>query len=193
MASHESNKLEKLKNKNKESAFNRQGYRVSCETSHMYRNLRFYSEDYTDSICDRDLVASMMPEFQRDNDNWNIDRKIKFVENILAGYPTDIILFTVKNSIMSDCRVIDGQQRLTALDDWFKGKFPIHGDIYYSDIKRFKRSGFSSSRVSIVIHNFDSEVDAVNFYIDINEGITHSSDDIERAKDYLKMKESENG
>ena len=179
------NSLEKLKSKNKQSAFNRQGYRVSCELGHMYRNLRFYSEDNTERTCDSELIKAMTPKFQRDNDKWKLERKIKFVENILAGYPTDIILFTVGNDIMSDCEIIDGQQRLTALDGWFKDEFPVHGDIYYSSLKHLKRAPFVDSRVSFVIHNFNSMADAVNFYIDINEGITHSQDDIERARSFL--------
>lgn len=179
------NALEKLKYNTRKSAFNRQGYRVSCELGSLHRNLRFYSEDYTVNTPDSELVKAMTPKFQRDNDKWSLDRKIKFVENIMAGYPTDIILFTVNNDILSDCGIIDGQQRLTALSDWFYDKFPIYGDIFYSKLSHLRRAPFVDSRVSFVIHNFDSLKDAVNFYIDINEGITHSLSDIERAREFL--------
>lgn len=178
--------LKKLRENTKRSAFNRQGYRVTCEVGHIHRNLRFYSEDYTEKVADLDLVAAMTPEFQRDNDKWDLSRKIKFVENIMSGYPTDIILFTVNNDIMSDCGILDGQQRLTAINDWFSGKFPIYGDIFYSELQHLRRAPFTDCRLSFVIHNFSTIQDAVNFYIDINEGITHSSEDIVRARKYLE-------
>ena len=35
------------------------------------------------------------------------------------------------------------------------------------------------------IYNFKSEEEMINFYININENITHSPQDIKKAKDYL--------
>jgi len=37
----------------------------------------------------------------------------------------------------------------------------------------------------VKIHPFSSEAEAVKFYIEINENITHSADDILKAKRYL--------
>lgn len=34
------------------------------------------------------------------------------------------------------------------------------------------------------IYNFRSEVEAVDFYIEMNDGITHSPEDIEKARRY---------
>ena len=39
--------LERLRENTRKSAFNRQGYRVECEVRMLHKNLRFYSEDYT--------------------------------------------------------------------------------------------------------------------------------------------------
>ena len=105
----------------------------------------------------------MTPEFQRDNDKWNIDRKIKFIENIMSGCPSDIILFTVNNDMLSNCGIMDGQQRLTALNDWFCNKFAIYGDIFYSQLSHLRRAPFVDCRLSLVIHNFTSMSEAVNF------------------------------
>lgn len=178
------NIIERLRSNTRKSAFNKQGYRVTCEVGNLYRNLRFYSESKNENTPDNLIVQSMIPPFQRDNDKWGVDRKVKFVENIMCGYPTDIILFSVNSETKDDCGIIDGQQRLTAIDDWFNDKFPIYGDIYYSDLSHLKRAPFVDCRVSFVIHDFKSMIDAVDFYIDINEGISHSSDDILRAKKY---------
>ncbi len=177
--------IEKLRSKTRLSAFNRQGYRVSFEVGGFHRALRFYSESVTGGVPDCDLIKAMTPELQRSNDKWSKERKIKFVENILSGYPSDIILFTVDNDLMDDCGIMDGQQRLTAIQDWFDGRLAVYGDIYYSEMPHMRRAPFIDCRLSLVVHNFSSLNDAVQFYIDINEGITHSSDDIDRAKKYL--------
>lgn len=179
-------KLEFLREMNSKSPFQRRGYNVHLDLTRFYNSLRFYSEDYTEAVSDADLISSMMPEFQRDNDKWSIERKIQFVQNVISGYSTQIMLYTINNEIYSDCKVIDGQQRLTALDDWFKGKFPIYGSVYFSDISNEKRAPFVDCRMEIIIHKFKSESEAVQFYIDINKGITHSNSDIERAEVYLK-------
>jgi hypothetical protein len=180
------NVIEKLRANTRESAFNKQGYRVSFEVGAFHRALRFYSESVTGGVPDCDLIKAMTPEFQRSNDKWSKERKIKFVENILSGYPSDIILFTVVNDLMDDCGIMDGQQRLTAIQDWFDGKFAVYGDIYYSQMSHMRRAPFVDCRLSLVVHNFTTINEAVQFYIDINEGITHSSDDIDRARGYLK-------
>ncbi|CAH9016097.1 protein of unknown function DUF262 [Vibrio phage 381E49-1] len=178
--------IKKLKSNTVKSAFNRQGYRVSFEVGGFHRALRFYSELTTEGVDDCDLIKSMTPEFQRGNDKWDISRKIKFVENVLSGYPSDIILFTVGNDLMDDCGIMDGQQRLTAIQDWFDGKFAVYDSIYYSDMSHLRRAPFVNCRLSLVVHNFSSMIEAVQFYIDINEGITHSSGDIDRAVRYME-------
>lgn len=92
---------------------------------------------------------------------------------------------------MDDCGIIDGQQRVTALQDWFEDKFPIFGDIYYSQLSHLRRAPFTHCRMSLIIHNFKTLPEAVQFYIDINEGISHSEQDILKAKNYLKSLEEE--
>lgn len=181
--------LDILRSNIMKSPFNRQGYRVSVELGSLHRSLRFYSEAFSEDVADPDLINTMTPNFQRDNDKWDLSRKVKFVENILAGYPSDITLFTVKNDLLDDCGILDGLQRLTAIQDWFEDKFPIFEGIYYSQLSHLRRAPFSSCRVSFVIHKFDSLKDAIQFYIDINEGISHSEADILKAKNYLKSLE----
>lgn len=178
--------IERLRKNTKASAFNRQGYQVTFEVGSFHRTLRFYSEALNEDKADSELIPAMVPEFQRDNDKWSLDRKIKFVENILCGYQSTILLATINNDLMDDCFILDGLQRLTALQDWFDGKFPVYGDIWYKDLSHLRRAPFVDCRMSLVVHRFYSMEDCVNFYIDINEGISHSSEDIERARMYLK-------
>lgn len=177
--------IKRLRNNTKKSAFNKQGYQVTFEVGSFHKTLRFYSEATNSEVEDSSLISTMVPDFQRDNDKWNIDRKIKFVENILCGYQSTIMLATIGNDLMDDCFIIDGLQRLTALQDWFDGKFPVYGDIWYKELSQLRRAPFVDCRMSLVVYVFDTIQDCVNFYIDINEGISHSTEDIKRAKDYL--------
>ncbi|CAM0048014.1 hypothetical protein VPHF88_0126 [Vibrio phage F88] len=178
--------IEKLRNNTKKSAFNRRGYQVSFEVGSFHRSLRFYSEALNMDVEDKDLISAMVPSFQRDNDKWTLDRKIKFVENILCGFQSTIMLATIDNELMDDCFIIDGLQRLTAIQDWFDGKFPVYSDIWYKDLSLLRRAPFVDCRMNLVVHRFSTMKECVNFYIDINEGISHSTEDIKRARDYLE-------
>lgn len=178
--------IERLRNNTRKSAFNRQGYQVSLEVGNFHRMLRFYSERLNENTDDADLIACMVPEFQRDNDKWDLERKVKFVENILCGFQSTIMLATIDNELMDDCFILDGLQRLTALQDWFDGKFPVYEDIWFKDLAHLRRAPFVDCRMALVVHRFDTMQECVNFYIDINKGISHSEEDIKRATDYLE-------
>lgn len=41
------------------------------------------------------------------------------------------------------------------------------------------------ARINVKQYKFNTEIEAVEFYILMNENITHSKADIQRAKDYL--------
>ena len=43
----------------------------------------------------------------------------------------------------------------------------------------------TSMPITIKVFSFTSEAEAINFYIDINKGMTHSNEDIERARKVL--------
>ena len=178
--------IERLRNNTRKSTFNHQSYQVTFEVGSFHRALRIYSESINEHTKDEDLLNNMVPEFQRDNDKWGLERKIKFVENILCGFQSTIMLATIDNELMDDCFILDGLQRLTALQDWFDGKFPVYGDIWYKDLSHLRRAPFMDCRMSLVVHRFSSMQECVNFYIDINKGISHSEEDIRRAMDYLE-------
>lgn len=179
-------KLTKLKNRIKDSAFNRLCYSVTVDLLSFHRNLQWYSESYTSEFPESEILKHVVPCFQRNNNKWSQDRKICFMENLLSGYPVEIYLYTLNYDMKCDCKIIDGLQRCTAIDDWFNNKYPVFGDIYFKDLQGMGRKPFMHSRLSLCIYGFDSEKEAVKFYIDINKGITHSEEDIGKAYDYLK-------
>jgi hypothetical protein len=67
-----------------------------------------------------------------------IERKIKFIENIIGDYQSKILLATIDNEIMDGCFIVSGLQRLTALQYCFDDKF----NIWYKDLANLKRKLF---------------------------------------------------
>ena len=131
-------------------------------------------------------IDKYLPPYQRDGDKWNIEMKKNFILNTLKGYKTNIILAT--NPDRDDKYIIlDGQQRLRTIKEFLTNQFDIDilGEKYfYKDIKEeVKKINVYLGYYTLML---DSEIEEVKLYIDMNENITHSKDDIDRAKEYLK-------
>lgn len=70
------------------------------------------------------------PEYQR-GEAWSEIQKATFIDSLLRGYPIPaIFLHIIEDAGLEDApakkfEVVDGQQRLTALRDFMKGKFKL--------------------------------------------------------------------
>lgn len=149
-------------------------------------------------ISTEDFFKKIIPEFQRNNDKWNTKMKISFVENLLKGCDTFISLYKfdkvfkshndISNSSETinhsdDCFVLDGFQRLTAIFDFLDNKIKVFG-LSYDEIK--EALPIFNTRLYLKIYTFDNIENVGRFYVEMNENITHSSEDILKAKDYFK-------
>lgn len=193
--------LEKLKENVKDSPFLKTCYEVSTPIDFLKGHLLRYNASETErnkikltseelqNISNKDFFEKIIPEFQRSNDKWTKQMKIKFVENILSGIGTSFLLGNIGNKgVHYNCMLIDGQQRVTALVEWMNGNFPVFNDIYYSkELDSFLANIYE---VKTKIYTFENEKEMVKFYISMNENITHSKEDIKKAKDYLEKLES---
>lgn len=162
-----------------------------------YRDLRNNVDFFIDPIEYRkfaDMVLKAVPEFQRGNDKWNDNMQSNFVRNILMGMKiTPITLYSIDGS-KNNCKILDGLQRLTAIYTFFfedKLTFEIGNETLTSQELRSLVSDkkiFScfSTLIQVEILHFNNELQAVEHYIQINENISHSTEDIERAKLYRK-------
>jgi hypothetical protein len=131
-------------------------------------------------------IDKYLPPYQRNGDKWTIEMKRNFILNTLKGYKTNIILAT--NPDRDDKYIIlDGQQRLRAIREFLTNKLEIDilgGKYLYADIKdEVKKINVYLGYYTLML---DSEIEEVKLYIDMNENITHSKSDIDRAKKYLK-------
>ncbi|ALY07170.1 hypothetical protein VmeM32_00184 [Vibrio phage vB_VmeM-32] len=87
------NKLDKFRQRIEESAFSKRGYSVTLDGARILSGLMFYGEGHA-GINEQNTIERMTPAFQRDNDKWSEEQKIRFVENVIAGYKSTIILGT---------------------------------------------------------------------------------------------------
>ncbi len=77
------------------------------------------------------------PEYQR-RKRWNNIRKSRLIESFIMNVPIPpVFLYEID---YSKYEVMDGQQRLTAIDDYYKGKYSLEGLQYWEELngKKYK-------------------------------------------------------
>ncbi len=135
-----------------------------------------------------DTLHTIVPNFQRECTHWTEAMQASFVENIIKGCHTEIFLYNVGEE---EClagfgnQVLDGQHRLMALLKFLDNKLPIFGGNLLSDLENEPIMWRGMSKIAFTVFNFDTEADAIQFYLEMNENITHSPEDISKARTIL--------
>ena len=83
----------------------------------------------------------LAPDFQRMSGIWNIRRKSQLVESIMLKIP--IPVFYVAANRDENWLVVDGIQRMTAINDYVTGKFALAGLEYLTDLNRKRYADLS--------------------------------------------------
>lgn len=73
-----------------------------------------------DEISSKDLIVN--PEFQRQN-VWRRDRQSKLIESLLLNIPIPVLYFAEDED--GTRVVVDGQQRLRAIEEYYAGQYPL--------------------------------------------------------------------
>lgn len=184
-------KITELQNIISNSAFNKQKYTVNIPVKTFIKSLLDYISDDEDIGNSFESILKFgVPGFQRDNQKWSEKMKISFVQNVVKGLVPTIQIFVLEEDYAKrnfvSCKILDGLQRTTAISEFIEGKFKIFNDeISFEDIKDNILRGMSKT-VQLELFRFDSESDAIDFYIEMNENITHSQEDIQKALEYKK-------
>ena len=165
------------------SPFNRDYRKVDLPVKNFFTSLASYTHpDEERETITPDRIFEAVPDFQRENNKWSQPMQIKFVENVLKGFIAQITIFSVgKNSY--HFQILDGLQRITALYAFMTGEFKVFG-YTFQELCEMRVISVCDC-ISVRLYDFDNKNDAINFYIDMNENITHSPQDIEKAKKYL--------
>lgn len=149
---------------------------------------------------------NLSPDFQRRDDIWDIKAKSRLIESLLLRIP--IPAFYVSSDRKGDWEVVDGVQRMTAINQYSNNEFALSrlqylthlNDLKHSDLPRAfqRRIGETQLIVNVIEHATPEEV-MFNVFIRINTGGKHlSAQEIRHAlhpgqvRDYLKkLAESE--
>lgn len=166
------------------SVFNKQYRKVDFGLADLFQYLLCYTDPLETSKREPSHVFDAVPDFQRSNDKWTQAMQIAFVENVILGFRPTISLYRIGSSDAAPCKILDGVQRLSAIYSFMEGKFTVFGHTFEWLQQNRLINGITTT-VSVHLYEFDDEQQVVNFYISINENISHSKDDIAKAKHYL--------
>lgn len=133
-----------------------------------------------------EIVERLTPDFQRSNTCWSREMQISFIENLVSGCASKVLFYYVgePRDYMSDCKLLDGLQRSGSIASFQQDEFPIFDDIYWSDLS--KGGILPIMYLTLEVYRFDTELQAVEFYISMNKNITHSEDDLLPAYNLIK-------
>lgn len=188
-------KIDDLIIKCRNSSFNKNNYSVNLDLSTFAHSVLLHTWYDKKELAQTNIANDnkqhnvewlnyVTPEFQRDNNKWNKAMKLKFIENLLCGVKVELMFFRMER--YQDAKLIDGLQRTTAILDFFHGKIKPFG-FSYSELKN-NLERFPNHNLLIKIYTFNTWQEVGKFYIDMNENITHSKKDIEKAKDFFLEK-----
>ena len=182
-------RINKLLRTSRDSSFNRHSYSVSKELKNFVEGMTLHTwyeaNDHQRSYKDMDInhqewLQRITPPFQRANNKWTKKMKVKFIENLLNGAKTELLFYRFNEN--EDALILDGLQRTTAIVDFFAGKVKPFG-FTHKQLEEHLRA--FQTNITIKIYTFDKIEEVGKFYIDMNENITHSKADIQKAKDWF--------
>lgn len=126
-------------------------------------------------------MLNTSPSYQREL-VWDLKRKQEYILFRLQG-GEDILTFNMSNNLHEPFEVVDGQQRLNAIIEFYEGKFSINYNgqkLYINDIL------WPNIPIMYRRTNFTNRGKLIQYYIDLNTGgVIHSANDIDVAKSEL--------
>jgi len=134
------------------------------------------------------LMGYSLPPFQRPV-VWEEDRMVKFIESAVLGLHLGTWVYNASDKSdtklgrvtmhITDQWLIDGQQRLTALDRFFDDAFPVFGE-KWSEVDKIRQRHFL---MSTAFTAYETRIEKVNELQDLYNrlafgGIPHTPADI---------------
>jgi len=149
---------EKYDNEDPDAFFARSAFRV------VYQTNNFFLPQVRDMIAKGDAI-NIRPEYQR-RLRWSRQQKSRLIESLLLNVPVPPVFFY--ENAAARYEVMDGQQRLNAIQEFFSGDFalsgltalePLNGLRYTRCPPRIKRA-LDRATLSAIVLLLESETDS---------------------------------
>ena len=179
--------ITKLITECRNSSFAKPSHTVNIDLETFIKSMTLYTHSFADvlqreKMTSEEFLTFVTPEFQRSNDKWSKKMKVSFIENLLKGAKTNLLLFKMEDE--DDSKILDGLQRTTAILDFIDGKIKPFG-FTFSELNKDNQLRKFRVKLTISIYRFNALSEVGSFYIEMNENITHSKKDIQKAKDWF--------
>lgn len=135
----------------------------------------------------------IIPEYQREL-VWTLEQKQALIQSILYGNPIGDFLFKIRygldehgrrNTLQVNYSIIDGQQRLNAIREYFTNQFEVDGKLF-KDLKYWDARYFINYEVKVIGLQDISLKQELEIYLNRNCGGTlHTFEEIQKAKEIL--------
>ena len=104
----------------------------------------------------RNEYMEVRPFYQR-RSRWDVERQSKLIESFIINIPVPPIF--LYEQAYNSYEVMDGQQRITAIDDFYKNKFALKGldlwpelnDLTYAELPNKIRAGLDRRAISSIV------------------------------------------
>lgn len=153
------------------------GSHMECALDHAIHS---YEDPRFETVAERTVMGFNLPKWQRGL-VWTEDQSISLIENIWRGVPIGTYTYNLLiGGGPLDGLLIDGQQRLWAIQQYVEDVFPVFGG-FYSDLSKIQKRRFGiGSKFPCYITKSKDEKYLKEYYNLMNfGGVKH--DESERA------------
>lgn len=138
--------------------------------------LHYNADDNSNPQNLRTVMGYNVPTWQRPL-VWSVDQNVKLIESMWLGLPIGTYTFNRKHGSKLDNLIIDGQQRMNAIELYINDGFEVFGYTYSSITDIDKRFFRQSSRFPCYITETDDEEYLRGYYNMMNfSGTAHTED-----------------
>jgi hypothetical protein len=147
-------------------------YRVDSSLRYILELLEEYKEEGLD----------LEPDFQR-NYVWTEEQQVKFIEYLIKGGTVNPIYF---NKNEESFVIIDGKQRLKAIERFLKKEISIFSGIYFDEIE--PKNYLFQIKLHIRINHLETKNEYLNWYLELNSGGTvHTEEELDKVRKMIEL------
>lgn len=126
----------------------------------------------------RSVMGYFLPPWQRGL-VWSTEKKVKLIESLWLGLGIGTFTHNISPNYGSkfDNLLIDGQQRMNAIECYLTNEFPVFGCLY-DDLSAVEKRSFAGRHFHSYVTKSDDEDFLKNYYTRLNfGGVSHSEAD----------------